>query len=79
MSYHLERYKKYKNINVICCFCERETNLYAIFKHTTSKRCLTIQLTKYNEEELKDKKLKLLILIDNLRQRSRNGIIDDDV
>ena len=76
MSYHLERYKKYKNLNVICCFCERETNLYAIFKHTTSKRCLTIQLTKYNDDELKDKKLKLIILIDKMRYNIRNNIND---
>ena len=79
MSYHLERYNKYKKINVICFFCERELNLYNILKHTTSKRCIYIQNNKFNDDELKDKKLKLLILIDNLRQRSRNGIIDDDV
>jgi hypothetical protein len=76
MSYHSNRYIKYKNLTLECPFCEREENLYNIYKHNNSKRCLTIQLTKYNDDELKDKKLKLIILIDKMRYNIRNNIND---
>jgi hypothetical protein len=76
MSYHLERYNKYKNLTIECPYCERELNLYNIYKHNTSKRCIYIQNNKFNEDELKDKKIKLILLIDKMRYNIRNNIND---
>jgi len=72
MSYYLDRYNKYRLITLECPFCDRILDIYSIYQHTNSLRCKNIQKLKYNELELNDKKVKLLLIIDKLRYNSRN-------
>jgi len=65
-------YKLYKDEIIECPYCERILNIYDISIHIKTKRCIEIQKFKYNEDELKTKKINLLILIDKMRYESRN-------
>jgi hypothetical protein len=74
MNYSLDRYNKYKTETILCPFCDRIMDIYGIYQHTNSLRCKNIQNLKYNEIELNEKKVKLLIIIDKLRYDIRNDI-----
>ena len=77
MNYYNNRFIKYKEITYECPFCERICNIYSFNQHMNTKRCISIQEIKYNNDELKDKKVKLLLIIDKLRYNKRNGISDE--
>ena len=76
-EYLKKRYNDYKEIKIECPYCERTKNVYDIFKHIKTNRCMLIQKHKFNDIELDDKKYKLLILIDKLRYNYRNDINDE--
>ena len=74
MNYNNKRFINYKEITYECPFCERICDIYGFNQHMNTKRCKNIQELKYNEIELKEKKIKLLLIIDKLRYNKRNNI-----
>jgi len=72
-NYIKERYNKYKDIEIECPFCERVMNIYNIGGHIKTNRCKYIQNNKFNETDLNNKKINLLIVIDKMRYDLRKN------
>jgi hypothetical protein len=69
-----KRYDKLCKYIIICPFCETKTNLFSIYCHIKTLMCQMIQDNLFEKNDLKLKKMKLMIQIKKLRYDILNDL-----